>query len=106
MADRSKYFFLAPVRGAPDKGTLWTPLFDPRFPTTNQTKNCWSNYIEYHHCRLLRDDEQHPDCLAYLRTFTSLCPTDWVEAWDEQRENGVFPGQLFFSHLEKKVPST
>jgi cytochrome c oxidase subunit 6b len=98
---REEYPFLSPVKGNPDQGTLWTPLFDPRFPTTNQTKNCWANYVEYQRCRLLRDD-QHPDCRKYLRTFTSLCPTEWTDAWDEQREAGIFPGQLAWSDLIEK----
>lgn len=75
--DREKYPFLNPVKGDPSKGTLWTPLFDPRFPTTNQSRNCWSHYVEFQRCRLSRS-EDHPDCRKFYRTYMSLCPQEWV----------------------------
>lgn len=45
---REEFPFLSPVKGKPEQGTLWTPLFDPRFPTTNQTKNCWYDLNKWH----------------------------------------------------------
>ncbi len=27
-----------------------TAPFDARFPNTNQTRNCWQNYIDFHRC--------------------------------------------------------
>jgi carbonic anhydrase len=27
-----------------------TAPYDPRFSVTNQTKNCWTNYIDFHRC--------------------------------------------------------
>jgi hypothetical protein len=44
-------------------------------------------------------------CVAFLLFFWaffccfsryhSLCPSEWIEKWDEQRENGTFPGPAF-----------
>ncbi|KAJ3258196.1 Cytochrome c oxidase subunit 6B [Boothiomyces macroporosus] len=56
---------------------LSTPGFDARFPNTNQCVNA-------------RGEEYAP-CQQFKKTFTSLCPVNWVEKWDTQRENGVFP---------------
>jgi hypothetical protein len=33
-------------------------------------------------------------CKALKASYTSLCPTEWVEKWDEQREAGNFPGRI------------
>ncbi|KAI9098049.1 cytochrome c oxidase, subunit VIb [Phlyctochytrium arcticum] len=69
---------------------LKTPGFDARFPNTNQTKNCWQNYVDYYKCTKAKGEDYAP-CQHFKRAFTSLCPTKWVEKWDEQREEGVFP---------------
>ncbi|KAJ3313275.1 Cytochrome c oxidase subunit 6B [Boothiomyces sp. JEL0838] len=69
---------------------LSTPGFDARFPNTNQTKNCWQNYTDYYKCVNAKGEEYAP-CQQFKKTFTSLCPVNWVEKWDTQRENGVFP---------------
>ncbi|GFW03607.1 cytochrome c oxidase subunit 6B1 [Trichonephila clavipes] len=73
--------------------TLWTAPFDPRFPNTNQTKNCWQNYIDYHRCQKVKGEDYSP-CEYYKRVYTSICPNGWVEKWDEQREEGRFPGRI------------
>ncbi|KAJ1555636.1 Cytochrome c oxidase subunit 6B [Cladochytrium tenue] len=67
-----------------------TAGFDARFPNTNQTKNCWQNYVDYFKCVAAKGDGFVP-CQQFKKTYTSLCPIKWVETWDEQREEGVFP---------------
>ncbi|KAL7372049.1 hypothetical protein ABVT39_009255 [Epinephelus coioides] len=32
-----------------------TAPFDARFPNSNQTRNCWSNYLDYHRCQKALD---------------------------------------------------
>ncbi|KAM7381855.1 hypothetical protein PAMA_012624 [Pampus argenteus] len=32
-----------------------TAPFDARFPNQNQTRNCWSNYLDYHRCQKALD---------------------------------------------------
>merc|ERR1712010_381236 len=60
-------------------------------PNTNQTKRCWVNYVKFHKCRIAKgaDDEE---CRGFHQAFRSMCPNEWVEAWDEQRSNKIFPG--------------
>ena len=57
--------------------TLKTAPFDPRFPYTNQTKNCWQNFVDFHRCsKKLGEDNEN--CIYFKRVFTSLCPKAWV----------------------------
>ena len=38
--------------------------------------------------------EEFEPCKFFWKNFTALCPVDWVERWDEQREKGAFPAKL------------
>ncbi|KZV31573.1 cytochrome c oxidase subunit 6b-1 [Dorcoceras hygrometricum] len=66
---------------------------DFRFPTTNQTRHCFTRYIEYHRC-VAAKGEGAPECEKFAKYYRSLCPGEWVDRWNEQRENGTFPGPL------------
>eukprot|EP00268_Persea_americana_P062031 TRINITY_DN7914_c0_g1_i2.p1 TRINITY_DN7914_c0_g1~~TRINITY_DN7914_c0_g1_i2.p1 ORF type:complete len:138 (-),score=44.20 TRINITY_DN7914_c0_g1_i2:758-1171(-) len=66
---------------------------DFRFPTTNQTRHCFTRYIEYHRC-IAAKGEGASECEKFAKYYRSLCPAEWVERWNEQRENGTFPGPL------------
>lgn len=66
---------------------------DFRFPTTNQTRHCFTRYIEYHRC-IAAKGEGAPECDKFAKYYRSLCPGEWVDRWNEQRENGAFPGPL------------
>ncbi|KAF4388437.1 hypothetical protein CsatB_008113 [Cannabis sativa] len=72
---------------------LETAPADFRFPTTNQTRHCFTRYIEYHRC-VAAKGEDAPECDKFQKYYRSLCPGEWVERWNEQRENGTFPGPL------------
>lgn len=72
---------------------LQTPGFDARFPQQNQTKHCFQSYLDYHKCVAIKGEDFAP-CKVFWQTFQSLCPGDWIETWDDQRENGTFPGDL------------
>ncbi|XP_038886001.1 cytochrome c oxidase subunit 6b-1-like [Benincasa hispida] len=72
---------------------LETAPADFRFPTTNQTRHCFTRYIEYHRC-IQAKGEGAPECDKFAKYYRSLCPSEWVEKWNEQRENGTFPGPL------------
>ena len=56
---------------------LWTPKFDSRFPNTNQTRNCWQNYVDYHKCRKAKGEDYEP-CEYFKKVYKSLCPVGWV----------------------------
>lgn len=72
---------------------LETAPADFRFPTTNQTRHCFTRYIEYHRCIAAKGDDA-PECEKFAKYYRSLCPGEWVDRWNEQRENGTFPGPL------------
>ncbi|KAJ3414451.1 Cytochrome c oxidase subunit 6B [Chytridiales sp. JEL 0842] len=58
---------------------------------SSMTKNCWQNYVDYFKCVANKGEDFQP-CQQFKFAYTSLCPTKWVEKWDEQREENVFPG--------------
>eukprot|EP00096_Caligus_rogercresseyi_P010416 TRINITY_DN378_c0_g1_i1.p1 TRINITY_DN378_c0_g1~~TRINITY_DN378_c0_g1_i1.p1 ORF type:complete len:146 (-),score=51.14 TRINITY_DN378_c0_g1_i1:123-560(-) len=70
-------------------GKSATP-FDPRFPNPNQTRHCFQSYVDYHRCVKLRGEEFKP-CEYFSKAYKTLCPSYWLENWDEQLENGTFP---------------
>ncbi|CAG7901977.1 unnamed protein product, partial [Brassica rapa] len=81
------------VEETPDEIKLETAPADFRFPTTNQTRHCFTRYIEYHRCVAAKGDDA-PECDKFSKFYRSLCPGEWVDKWNEQRENGTFPGPL------------
>uniref|UniRef100_A0A3Q7H6R5 Cytochrome c oxidase subunit n=1 Tax=Solanum lycopersicum TaxID=4081 RepID=A0A3Q7H6R5_SOLLC len=72
---------------------LKTAPADFRFPTTNQTRHCFTRYVEFHRCVAAKGDEA-ADCARFAKYYRALCPGEWVDKWNEQRENGTFPGPL------------
>ncbi|KAI7907081.1 cytochrome c oxidase subunit VIb [Cokeromyces recurvatus] len=78
---------------ATDEIKLTTAGFDARFPNTNQTKHCWQNYVDYYKCINARGEEFAP-CKQFYRAFHSLCPNEWIEKWDTQREEGRNPSNF------------
>eukprot|EP00252_Welwitschia_mirabilis_P005785 TRINITY_DN1636_c0_g1_i1.p1 TRINITY_DN1636_c0_g1~~TRINITY_DN1636_c0_g1_i1.p1 ORF type:complete len:170 (-),score=68.60 TRINITY_DN1636_c0_g1_i1:71-580(-) len=66
---------------------------DYRFPTTNQTRHCFTRYIEYHKC-IAAKGEGASECEKFARYYRALCPGEWIDRWNEQRESGTFPGPL------------
>jgi len=66
---------------------LQTPQFDARFPNTNQTKNCWQNYVDFHKCVKAKGTD-YPLCDFFKKNYVSLCP---VAAAAEQSPAGGSP---------------
>ncbi|KAE8594392.1 hypothetical protein XENTR_v10019616 [Xenopus tropicalis] len=73
-----------------------TAPFDARFPNQNQTKHCYTNYLDYHRCVKAKTAKGQDSfvCDWYKRVYRAMCPLKWVEKWDEQRECGTFPGKI------------
>ncbi|KAK9460468.1 cytochrome c oxidase, subunit VIb [Lipomyces oligophaga] len=67
--------------------------YDPRFPNQNQTAHCWQYYVDYFKC-INSMGEGYKPCNQFKTGYRLLCPDTWVEKWDEQRENGIFPADL------------
>ncbi|CAF4216811.1 unnamed protein product [Rotaria socialis] len=63
---------------------------DPRFPNVNQTKRCWVNYVDYHRCMEMKNDEKV--CSYFKYHYKELCPPEWVDKWDDQMTREAFPG--------------
>ncbi|XP_077170319.1 cytochrome c oxidase subunit 6B2 [Paroedura picta] len=78
------------------EGEYTTAPFDPRFPNTNQTRNCYQNYLDYHRCTKAMEakGKDAKVCNWYYRVYKSLCPISWVKRWDEQRKEGTFAGKI------------
>ncbi|KAK1435466.1 hypothetical protein QVD17_01229 [Tagetes erecta] len=72
---------------------LETAPGDYRFPTTNQSRHCFTRYVEYHRC-VAAKGEDASECDKFAKYYRSLCPGEWIDRWNEQRENGTFPGPL------------
>ncbi|CAB1334476.1 cytochrome c oxidase subunit 6B1-like [Oncorhynchus nerka] len=73
-----------------------TAPFDARFPNTNQTRNCFQNYLDFHRCNKALSDKGQDvaPCDWYQRVYKSICPMSWVAKWDDQIEAGSFPGKI------------
>ncbi|CAN4092428.1 unnamed protein product [Withania somnifera] len=57
---------------------LETAPADFRFPTTNQTRHCFTRYIEYHRCTAAKG-EGAPECDKFAKYYRSLCPGEWLK---------------------------
>ncbi|KAJ0877712.1 putative cytochrome-c oxidase [Helianthus annuus] len=73
---------------------LETAPGDYRFPTTNQSRHCFTRYVEYHRCVAAKGEDDASECDKFAKYYRSLCPGEWIDRWNEQRENGTFPGPL------------
>ncbi|KAJ1853175.1 Cytochrome c oxidase subunit 6B [Coemansia sp. RSA 1822] len=69
---------------------IQTTPFDARFPNVNQTKNCWQNYYDYSKCVAAKGEDFAP-CRTFKRSYMALCPNEWIERWDAQKDEGTLP---------------
>ena len=71
------------------KNVRTTPR-DERFPSTNQALHCWNRYNEWLLCIKQSGDED--SCKPMKQMAESICPSYWIEQWDEERDEGSFSG--------------
>ncbi|WZN61370.1 subunit VIb of cytochrome c oxidase [Chloropicon roscoffensis] len=71
---------------------LGTAPYDSRFTTTNQARHCYTRYNEFHKCAAEKGEEAE-DCKFFQKAYRSMCPSIWVEKWNEERESGTFAGR-------------
>ncbi|CAN0051904.1 unnamed protein product [Discosporangium mesarthrocarpum] len=65
---------------------------DSRFPLYNQASHCWCvRYNEWALC-LKNNDGDEDTCKPQRQLAMSICPNEWTEKWDEEREEGNFTG--------------
>ncbi|CAM9162564.1 unnamed protein product [Ascophyllum nodosum] len=67
---------------------------DSRFPTVNQANHCWNLYNEWVLCTKKAEDAGlNPSyCSMKRQNALAICPDEWTEKWDEDREEGTFAG--------------
>lgn len=70
-----------------------TAPYDPRFPNQNQTKYCYTSYLDFHRCKK-RHSEEYEACQYFKKVYSTMCPNAWIEKWNDQVENGTFPGNI------------
>lgn len=69
-----------------------TAAIDPRFPATNQARHCFVKYNEAHKC-FAEHGEEATECAKLARDYRTMCPVEWVERWNEAREDGTWWGK-------------
>ena len=73
---------------------LATPPGDARFPATNQARRCFTAYSEHAKCVSAGGGEGAEErCGGLARAYRSLCPSEWVEKWADQRAAGTWAGK-------------
>ncbi|TDH66150.1 hypothetical protein CCR75_001724 [Bremia lactucae] len=74
-----------------EEAKLKTTPLDPRFPNTNQAQHCWTRYNEFVLCLKTKVGDEEA-CKRYYQNAASVCPSAWIERWNDQREEGTFQG--------------
>ncbi|KAH9299479.1 hypothetical protein KI387_031161, partial [Taxus chinensis] len=69
-------FFLISIFALYNVEDIKTAPVDFRFPTTNQTRHCFTRYIEYHKCVASKGEDAN-ECDKYAKYYRSLCPGEW-----------------------------
>lgn len=49
-------------------------------------------YNEAHKC-WAEKGEGAPECARLARDYRTICPVEWLEKWNEARENGAWWGK-------------
>ena len=50
-------------------------------------------YNSWHQCKYDHSDEE-PQCARLKGWAYSMCPYEWVEKWEQQRDAGTYPGPV------------
>ena len=69
-----------------------TAPIDGRFPGTNQARACFVKYNEAHKC-MGEKGEDDSDCKWLARDYRAICPVEWLEKWNEARDEGAWFGK-------------
>jgi cytochrome c oxidase subunit 6b len=75
-----------------------TAAYDPRFPYTNVTKMCWTNYVDFHRCARVKGSEDDAACAVFKKNFKAVCLESWVRFFSHS--------SLFFSLLWSSLLSS
>jgi cytochrome c oxidase subunit 6b len=69
-----------------------TAPIDARFPATNQSRHCFVKYNEAHKC-FSEKGEDDDACKRLARDYRAICPMEWLEKWNEARDEGTWFGK-------------
>ncbi|GMI49541.1 hypothetical protein ScalyP_jg8861 [Parmales sp. scaly parma] len=70
---------------------LKTTPVDTKFTSAqNQAPHCWQRFNQYVLC--VKKTGSEDECASMRQLAISVCPDDWTEKWDEEREAGNFAG--------------
>merc|ERR1712205_124617 len=64
----------------------------PKRRPRHQARHCYTRYNEFHKCAAEKGEEAE-DCVFFQKAYRSMCPSIWVEKWNEERESGTFAGR-------------
>ncbi|XP_060814317.1 cytochrome c oxidase subunit 6B1-like isoform X2 [Bombus pascuorum] len=70
-----------------------TAPYDPRFPNQNQTRYCYTSFVDFQRCKK-RHGEDYDACKYFKKVYSAMCPNSWIANWDDQIENGTFQGSI------------
>ena len=62
-------------------------------PVYFEYRYCYTSYLDFHRCKK-RHSEEYEACKYFKKVYTAMCPLAWTTNWDEQIENGNFPGDI------------
>lgn len=79
--------------GYSSRSPLWAAPTDARYPQIKMGRHCYDYYVDYYRCKTLLGEDHEP-CKFFLNSFKDVCPSQWIETFDEWRENGVFPAKF------------
>lgn len=71
---------------------IGTTPHDFRFPVTNQARHCFVKYNEAHKC-FAEKGADNEECARRASAYRSICPTEWLDKWNEAREAGAWWGK-------------
>ncbi|VDN03493.1 unnamed protein product [Thelazia callipaeda] len=76
-----------------NKNLLWASPIDARYQQIKMGRHCFDYYIDFHRCITLLG-EDHKPCKFFYNVYTDICPSAWVEKFDEWREAGIYPARF------------
>ena len=63
-----------------------TTPFHNQFLTTNQAPHCWNRYNEWIMCLKTCTGNKEKKCKLLRQLAHSICPDDWMNKWDDERD--------------------
>uniref|UniRef100_A0A915PII1 Cytochrome c oxidase subunit n=1 Tax=Setaria digitata TaxID=48799 RepID=A0A915PII1_9BILA len=72
---------------------FWTAPYDVRYPQCKVTRQCFDYYVDYHRCITLLGAKHEP-CNFFRDVYSDICPSKWIQLWDKQVEQGIFPARF------------